>query len=424
VLGSDAEYVEAFSELFEQVMSEQLRASAPVAVQLSGGLDSGAVAAVAAHQLASRGRPLATYTAVPRAGFIGPVPEGRFADELPLVHALAALHANIDPRPVGSHAGLLERADRFLDAAELPFRNAANRGWTEAIYERAQMDGVGTLLTGDQGNLTVSWDGKGLLPELIRRGRLASALAESRARARSGRARSTWRAMANGVRPLLPEAMNGAIEWLRGNPQARSSHPWETDTLLNPEFALEHRVSERINGGRTRHLGLVGTDSRAVRLGILLSTGSLAAEIYSAYRALFRIDTRTPLADRRLVELCLAMPEEQFTRRGETRWLIRRAMAERLPAPTLHGRQRGLQAADWFDLMSEERSELVSEVVRLEENDLARKVLDLPRLRRLVEEWPIKGPTDPRAVALYRGGIGMALMTGRFLLWAQTEQNH
>src|SRR5205823_2395816 len=73
-------------------------------------------------------------------------------------------------------------------------------------------DGVRVLLTGDQGNLTVSWDGAGLLSQLLRRGRVGRAVSEARALARAGSSRSTGRALARlGILPLLPDTVSRGI---------------------------------------------------------------------------------------------------------------------------------------------------------------------------------------------------------------------
>ncbi len=105
----------------------------------------------------------------------------------------------------------------------MPFVNAANRGWIEAILSRAADDGVRVLLTGDQGNLTASWDGAGLLSQLLRRGRVGRAVTEARALARAGRYPSTGRALARlGILPLLPDAVSRGIWSLAGRARVRS----------------------------------------------------------------------------------------------------------------------------------------------------------------------------------------------------------
>lgn len=94
--GSDEEYVAAFGDLFERVVGDHLRGAPPAAVQLSGGLDSSAVAATAARLLAARGERLTAFTEVPSPGFAGKVLRGWYADETPLVEAIAARIANLD----------------------------------------------------------------------------------------------------------------------------------------------------------------------------------------------------------------------------------------------------------------------------------------------------------------------------------------
>jgi asparagine synthase (glutamine-hydrolysing) len=422
-LRSDRDYVDALEVLLRQVIGEQLRGSGSTGILLSGGLDSGSVAAVAAPLLELDGRRLAAYTEVPRAGFSGSMPAGRYADETPFVEALAGMYSNLDLALVRDcRRGLLEHADRLFSAAEAPFRNAPNRGWIEAIYERAADHGVRTLLNGDHGNLTVSWPGSGLLPELLRQGQFGPAIREARLRAKAGRTRSTWRALAGqGVLPLLPISARIGLAGARGAPDAPAANPYEAYSLIAPTFAAELKLADRDARTRTRHFGPAAGDPRSRRLGLLVRTAIGAAEIGAGYRTMLGIDTRTPLADRRLVEFCLQLPETQCARAGEGRLLIRRAMAGRVPAQTLEARQRGVQAAYWFERMRDERQELLGAVARFESDDLATRVLDLPRLRRLLEQWPNRAPCDAQEVGLYRGAIGTAMMTGSFLLWAQNR---
>ena len=421
-LGGDQEYVDALEPLLEKVVADHLSEKDSTGVMLSGGLDSGAVAAVAAPLLHREDRRLAAYTEVPPAGTGDPVFEGRYADETPYVEALAGLHPNVDLHLVrDGGGGLLDGADRLFTAAEMPFRNAANRGWMEAIYARAGAAGVGAVLSGDQGNLTVSWGGNGLLAELLRRGRPGRALREARAMARAGGHRSTARALLGyGVRPLLPRGLNIAIGATLGADRPDPAlGAYGSYSLINPAFVEELDLVRRDERWAVRRFRVPEPDVRRARLRTLVTTASINAALFAGYRDLFGIDIRAPLADRRLVEFCLGLPETQFARNGQDRWLIRRAMDGRLPGPTVHGRERGLQAANWFSDMTRERQDLLAAVRRFEADALTRRILDLPRLRRLLEHWPEYAPTARRDVELYRGMAGAALMTGAFLLWAQ-----
>ena len=132
---------------------------------------------------------------------------------------------------------------------------------------------------------------------------------------------------------------------------------------------------------------------------------------------MFGVETRCPPVDARLVEFCLALPEDQYLRDGQPRWLIRRAMADRLPPVVLRNRKRGLQAADWFERLSAIRPQICEELAQLEQSELARRALDLPRLRRLVEHWPQGRWGEMQVLTSYRMLLESGLMVGRFIRW-------
>jgi asparagine synthase (glutamine-hydrolysing) len=127
------------------------------------------------------------------------------------------------------------------------------------------------------------------------------------------------------------------------------------------------------------------------------------------------IDPRDPTADIRLIEFCLAVPEEQYFVDGEARALGRRAFAGRLPPEVIHLKGRGYQAVDWHEGLTAARGALGEEIARLGECGPAAAAIDLPRLRRLVENWPQAGWEKEEVTALYRLALLRAVSTGHFL---------
>ncbi|MCX5786313.1 MAG: asparagine synthase-related protein [Elusimicrobia bacterium] len=417
----DTDYLAAFDELFTRVVRDNMRSSAPVGAMMSGGLDSSSLAVTAARLLRPQGKRLATFTEVPRAGFDGPVPAGRYADETPLVQAIARTYDNLDLNPVHTDGRtFLDDLDRLFFNLEGPFRNTANRVWIEAILQAARQRGIGVILDGMQGNLTVSWEGSGLLPELLRGGRWARALREAQASARQNANRSSLRILVGqGVMPLLPAPLRLAINWLRGKPENRITQHWRDFSSIHPDFAAAYKVDARAREQRYDFRIRSMPASRQIRYDALVAQ-DLGAFI-TAFRAMFGVDSRSPLADVRLAEFCLALPEDQFLRDGEPRSLIRRAMAGRLPPEVLSNRKRGLQAADWFEELSGVRAELPAELDRLEKCGLAHRALDLPRLRRLVEYWPKGGYDQVQVTREYSCILERGLMAGRFLRWFEEQ---
>jgi len=415
---SDDEYVNAFNELFELVVAAQLRSVSPVGVMMSGGLDSTSVAAVAATQLKQHGKRLATYTEVPRSGFDGCVVRGRYADETLFVQAMSRQYGNIDLNLIRTDNRMfLDDLDGFFDLAYMPFRNASNRIWFEAILQEARNQGVHVLLTGAQGNLTISRSGQGLLPMLIRTGKWWQALHEAHAAGKGTLFRTLG---GQGVLPLLPTPLFLLVQYLRGQhrPTAGSA-PWSAYSAINPDFARSQRVRERASEkGCDFHLRLK-PDIRLTFSKMLPGLTMAANEIYHAYRGLYGVDLRDPTADLRIVEFCLSLPEEQYLKDGVSRRLIRRAMAARLPAEILANRQRGLQAAGWFERLLASRESILLELGEWQKDELLSGILDLQRMVRLVEQMPHANGDADRIMMDYRQVLEFGLMTGRFVRWLE-----
>ena len=129
----------------------------------------------------------------------------------------------------------------------------------------------------------------------------------------------------------------------------------------------------------------------------------------------WQVDYRDPTADVRLLEFCLAVPTEQFLRDGMPRALARRALADRLPKQVLEEPRRGLQVADWHEDLTAARDHIADELDRLEACPAAATALDLPRLRRLTENWPSGGWERDEVIMPYRYALPRAISTGHFL---------
>jgi asparagine synthase (glutamine-hydrolysing) len=189
---------------------------------------------------------------------------------------------------------------------------------------------------------------------------------------------------------------------------------WLGRSPINPSFARTHRVGERAREQGQRY-GFAPQADHRQRCLTALTLQDLGV-FDTAFRARYGVDARSPAADTRMVEFCFALPEEQFMYRGEPRALIRRAMRNALPPCVVANRQRGMQAADWFERLTRLRDRLPAEMARLERSDLASRVLDLPRLRRMVEQWP-DGRGGNQRRSDYQLGLERGLVVGRFLIW-------
>ena len=150
-----------------------------------------------------------------------------------------------------------------------------------------------------------------------------------------------------------------------------------------------------------------------VRLAVFGRTDG--AMVWRSYKRKFGFTHCDPTGDRRLIEFCLAIPAEQFLLQGESRSLIRRTMQGILPDIVRLERRKGLQAADWSRHLIAARPEIEAEIERLERSPLAKASLDLPRLRRLLDNWPDSGWHRADVAYDYRLALARGLATGRFL---------
>ena len=418
-LKSDEEYEEAFTELFDRVVADHLRSLSPVGMLLSGGLDSTSVAASAAPLLAKRGERLAAFTGAPMIGFRGPDLPGWVLDEAPLAGLVAARHGNLDHFVVRAPGLFLDDLDRFFDAAETPYTGTASRVWYEGIMAAAQRRDISVLLTGKSGNYTVSWPGTGLIRSLVGKGRSRQAWREARAQAPAGGLTSTARIFARGgLVARLPGHVQLAITSRHyDDPLLNSQDWWSPLSPINPEFAREQRVAERSRARDCDRWLLRRVDTPAARLRHLMDDVHHISGINGAYSALYGVDIRDPTGDARIAQFCLSLPESQCSRQGVTRSLIRRAMADRLPAEIAAGSRHGIDTADWFERLSDARPAVDEELRLLERNETARAVLDLPRLRGLADTLDSPPPDAYQRLLDYRHVLERGLMAGRFLRW-------
>ncbi len=127
------------------------------------------------------------------------------------------------------------------------------------------------------------------------------------------------------------------------------------------------------------------------------------------------IDVRDPTGDRRLIEFCLSVPTEQFFHDGVPRALARAALADRLPPEVLKEKRRGLGSVDWHEGLTAARPQVLDEISRLEQTEPAARALDLPRMRRLAENWPTRGWEREDTIQQYRLALMRGIAVGHFL---------
>ena len=369
---SDAEYEEAFRDVFSEAVRCRLRSAFPVGSMLSGGIDSSSIACTARTLLANENRAaLHTFSLVFDAAadcderrFINPVlAQGGFEPHLILADDLTPLD-DIDR----VHWHLDEPAHVCLYA--LPwakYRTAA------AHSTRVLLDG----LMGDEilGNRASEWQ----LTELARKGRLIKLLTTTHQYARN-MGRSPWLVLRKEVaRPLAPASVARAWRALRRRPAHElnlnglsGSFVAPSNTPGNGARAALPPVRRTI---RERHAS--AADARWYHGPFGLANLMAAAH---------GVEARYPFVDRRVVEFCVALPIEQKFRGGWPRSIVRRSLGGILPEEVRWRTDKG-HLTTWYKLgIAAVERERFDRMVFSDTGDSA-ELIDLGALRERLDGY-------------------------------------
>ncbi len=303
-----AQAVERFAALMDDSVGLRLRSDVPVGACLSGGLDSSTIVCLASRRLE---RPMVTVSACYDDARVD---ERRFIDIVNRATSTRPVHVFPDGAEL---PGVIERLVRHQDG---PFASTSVFAqWR--VFEAARQEGVPVMLDGQGADEQLAGYHPAFTAHhagLLRRGRLLTLAAELAAQRRRHGTSSAWQAMVL-ARALLPEAGRQALRRLRGG--GRPS--W-----LEAGFAAGHHVPLPATASLER---LIESQMLETSLPMLLHYEDRNSMAHG-------VESRLPFLDYRLVELAVGLGASHKIVGGETKWLLRRAMAGVLP-PEIERRQ-------------------------------------------------------------------------------------
>ncbi len=323
VAPANADYAQELGRRITTAVECRLRGGKRVAVHLSGGLDSSAVACLAARRLRRENKRLLAICSLLPQGHQGPE-----SDEREYIEAVLAQEDNIDPVWVRSPVGMdpFGALTRWFDMLAQPsYSNVTHI--EEQLGEAGRAHGVDVVLSGFGGDLFASIPGQNTVRELLRAGRWGPALSTLRALHREQG--TSWpRLLRREIPSLL--ALFGLRPGHSAGARAGSAHP---DLL------------QRLDGRAKRvPMPSLNTCSPWESMRFVLAPGHIE-RVLSAYTQVFACEfaqeLRFPLLDSRVIEWMLGMPAEQFQLGGWPRSLMRRAMANILPERIRLRRDKG-----------------------------------------------------------------------------------
>jgi asparagine synthase (glutamine-hydrolysing) len=268
--------------------------------------------------------------------------------------------------------------DDWLELLESPYKFFENSFWIKGIFEKAQQEGIGVLLTGARGNHTISWgpaiDYYILLIRKLQWIRFYRELKHYSRRTGVGRSR------------LLPYITKSAFPFL--DRFAGTYGHTEIPVLIHPDFAKRTNVFEKLQNhdvglGTTSVDAFESRENHFKNLALSNMQGASGTKLSLRYG----LWERDPTCDPRVVRFCLSVPIGQYVQNGFDRSLIRRATATYLPDKVrLNQRIRGVQGADWVHRMFHSWSSFVEEARKICTDSATSQFLNIRQIKDSIEK--------------------------------------
>lgn len=345
-LKSNEEYVEAFQDVFQSAVTARLRAHRHVGAQLSGGLDSGAIASFAVKALRKENKPLYTFSYIPPKDFKDFTSKYLMPDERPFINATVEHVGGIKDHYLDFEGrDSYSEVDGFLGVMEMPYKFFENSFWLKGMFEKAHEEEIGILLNGGRGNLSISWgsaiDYYATLLKKLKWIRLYQELDQYSINTGGARFRRL---------PIITRAAFPLVDRIFPSDTA-----YQFPSLINSDFAKRMDVFNKLGEHGFDQTGWFSTtniyEQRKRHFEDVFhwnASNTLATKLSLRY-SLWK---RDPTNDIRVIRFCLSLPEEQYVQNGLDRALIRRSTEKLLPDKVrLNQRYRGVQGADWIHRM-------------------------------------------------------------------------
>jgi len=300
--------------LVEQAVIRRLPAAGPVATQLSGGLDSSAVAVIAARRLREQGRRLHAFSLLPRDW-----QTTQDKGEQPYIASVLAQEPDI--AWTWFHSMPADDPD-FGDPDLLPL--PLYLGFVDQSASAAARAGADLLLSGAGGDEGPTYNGSNIYAALLRQGRWGALPSALRASSRRDGLSLPRVVVDRLVRPFVPDWAVALRRRLDGRPPPPRDRRSQALELLRP--ALRGQVAATLSPDavwRNRPRDRVEMFVKSYVIGRNDHWSTIAARHGVAHSA--------PLLDRRVVDFVLSLPLERFLADGFARQPYRTAMTGILP---------------------------------------------------------------------------------------------
>jgi asparagine synthase (glutamine-hydrolysing) len=364
-LGSrdSAAWFDGFRERLVAAVRKRLDTDYPVGSHLSGGLDSGSIAAVLG-ELNRRGTP-----GLPRIETLSACYRHPECDETGAILAMAEASGLPNHRFDAEDQPLLADLDEMLWRTDSPFADVGQGSFLETVRVLKGL-GARSLLMGFGGDELL--DEGHYLYDLGARGRWARVLQDV-AEIRRLQA-SHWtsrRILVETLRQAIPERYKEALRMLR-RPKAWTPPEWACPAFVDAFRGLPPVPRLPLQAFASRVQGMTHRD-------LTHPMNTLLMEFYDAKGAYEGHEVRLPFFDRPLAEYVLRIPFEARIAAPKWKGLVRRGLADLLPREVTEQRRK-IALNAYVD------------------HCFGREAPDLARRLRSLEGWASEGIVDREAL--------------------------
>lgn len=395
--GTEDEYIEAFQELFTQAVRSRLQDTSATASMLSGGMDSSSIVGIGRNLLSKEGWKLNAFAVISNS------PDTNKETS----HILSVLDQGELQPVLISETELSQRMDELVRAIEteaMPFDCLMNLN--RMVYLHASDQGINAILDGIDGDVLLS--GSGHLTQLWHEGAFSTIVDETfraeglTAEYKMGRGLFLG-SFLSAFLPFAPNWYRTLRKPLRHNKVLKSA---VKDSIIDREFAARTRLGERfsrLDSHSPRPRSFRQIESHKISLDHPFLTVGL--ERYERVASAFGIEARHPFTDIRFAEFCLGLPWDLKTRRGWTKFILRRAMEPYLPSEVIWRRDKDSLMWEFNRIILKERAGYFHQAT-LDERESLKPYVDVGKLEGFWHEYLTLG--DEKHAEMLWSGLALA----------------